>query len=133
MAVLIVEGDLRLGELWKRHLQREGAEVVLTGCAEQACTALSDHPIDVLVVDLDLPEGGALSVADFASYRRPEARVIFVTAQSFFSDGSIFRVSPNAAGLLGADARPEDLAALVEHHSPKPVLARQVSRADEVL
>ena len=39
--------------------------------------------------------GVAMAVADFASYRRPEARVIFVTNTSFFSDGSIFAHSPS--------------------------------------
>ena len=133
MAVLIVEGDQELAGLWKRHLEREGAAVRVTASAEDACTVLTESPIDVLVVDLDLPKVGALTVADFASYRRPDARVIFVTAKTFFSDGSIFRLSPNAAGFLAAGARPEDLAALVAHHTPKETRDRNVTRVNEVL
>lgn len=116
MSVLIVESDPRLAEIWDRHLSREGAIVTVASNADGACKALSALPIDVVVLDLDLQEGSALSVADFAAYRRPAARVIFVTATTFFSDGSIFQVIPNAAGFLRSDARPEDLAALVEHH-----------------
>jgi len=52
--------------------------------------ALCGGIFDVIVLDLALEEGSALAVADFASYRHPDARVIFVTNASFFSDGSIF-------------------------------------------
>ncbi len=117
MTVLIVESDPALAACWESHLGREGHRIRLARGADEACAVISDETIHVLIVDLDLPEGDALAVADYASYRRPEARVIFVTANRFFSDGSIFGLSSNAAGYLGTDTRPEDLAALVEHHS----------------
>ena len=60
-------------------------------------------------------------MADFASYKRPEARVIFVTRSGFFSDGSIFQLAPNTAAYIAAETPPEDLAALVEHHGAPSV------------
>jgi len=114
--VLIVEARPELGRIWQRHLQRQGCEVVLVQGQESACRVLSERGFDVIVLDLILPGGSALAVSDFASYRQPEARVIFVTNSAFFSDGSIFNHAPNARALLSSDGPPDDLAAIVEHY-----------------
>lgn len=79
--------------------------------------ALYSADFEIIVLDLVLEGGSALAVADFASYRRPDARVIFVTNTSFFSDGSIFAHSPNACAYVQSEAPPEDLAAMVEHYA----------------
>lgn len=117
MNVLIVESNPDLGRLWQRHLERQGADVVLAHSQEGAILALYGHDFDILVLDLVLDQGSALAVADFASYRRPEARVIFVTNTSFFSDGSIFAHSANACAYVQSETPPEDLAAMVEHYA----------------
>ena len=117
MRVLIVESTIELALLWQRHLEREGAEVVLAHTADQAVSLLSETAFDVLVLDLILSDGSAMSVADYAQYRRPEASVVFVTDTTFFSDGAIFSLMPNARALVRTAAqRPEDLAAVVEHY-----------------
>jgi hypothetical protein len=56
-------------------------------------------------------------VADYAQYRQPDAALIFVTDTTFFSDGSIFSLIPNARAFLQSGTPPDDLAALVEHCS----------------
>ncbi len=116
MNVLIVEGDSSLSEVWKRHLVRQGADVTLAASQAEAVDQLTHHPVQVIVLSLDLDSGSAFAVADFASYRQPEARVVFVTRSSFFSDGSIFQLIPNTAAFIPAQTPPEDLAAIVEHH-----------------
>lgn len=116
MRVLIVESDPDLGGLWKRHLERQDASVCLVSSQPEAIDALQCDDFDIIVLDLVLHEGSALAVADFASYRRPEARVIFVTNTSFFSDGSIFSHSPNACAFVQSRTPPEDLVAMVEHY-----------------
>ncbi|MBE1285883.1 MAG: response regulator [Rhodobacteraceae bacterium] len=117
MNVLIVESNPDLGGLWKRHLERQGAVVTLVPSQEAAIHALYGDDYDIIVLDLVLESGSALAVADFASYRRPDARVIFVTNTSFFSDGSIFAHSPNACAFVQSGTLPEDLAAMVEHYA----------------
>ena len=119
MNVLIVESCPELGLLWKRHLERQGAEVGLVNSQETAILALYASDFDIIVLDLVIEHGSALAVADFASYRRPEARVIFVTNTSFFSDGSIFAHSPNACAYVQSGTPPEDLAAMVEHYAER--------------
>ncbi len=117
MNVLIVESRPELGKLWQRHLERMGGTVTLVHSQEAAIQALVDGEFQIIVLDLVLEHGSALAVSDFASYRRPEARVIFVTNTSFFSDGSIFAHSPNACAYVQSETPPEDLAAMVEHYA----------------
>lgn len=117
MNVLIVENRRELGLLWARHLERQGALVTIVTSQEAATEALCNGSFDVIVLDLVLEGGSALAISDFASYRRPEARVIFVTNTSFFSDGSIFAHSKNACAYVPMRTPPEDLAAMVEHYA----------------
>lgn len=116
MRVLIVESNAALGTLWQRHLERQGQTVDLVANQAAAIARLQKQALDVLVVNLTLTDGSALAIADFASYRVPRAKVIFVTSSSFFSDGSIFAHVPNACAFLPATVPPEDLAALVAHY-----------------
>ena len=121
MRVLIVESDPNLGFLWSRHIQRLGAEVEHVRSQLAAVNRLRSYAYDVLVLDLGLTVGSAFAVADFASYCRPSCKVIFVTSTSFFSDGSIFTYMANACALVPLATRPEDMAALVEHHARAPI------------
>ena len=116
MRVLVVEADRSLGRLWCKHLQRQGGDTELACDEESAISALRFRTFDVLVLDLMLPNASVLAIADIATYRRPDIAIIVVTANSFFSDGSIFELIPNARGFLHTPVRPDDLAALVEHY-----------------
>ena len=115
MKVLIVEPNPELGGLWSRHLKRMGADVELVHNQVAAIEALRQIEVQVIVLNLMPEEGSAFAIADYASVARPEAKVIFVTNTTFFSDGSIFRHVPNAQAFIGASTPPEDLAAMVEH------------------
>lgn len=116
MLVLIVESDPDLGRVWADHVSRIGGDVTLAASQDEAASAVLEQNFQVVVLDLDLEAGSALAVADLVSYRRPESKILLVTKSSFFSDGSIFQHVPNACGFMGANSRPDDLAALVEHH-----------------
>ncbi|MDR9486310.1 MAG: hypothetical protein RI566_14180 [Sediminimonas sp.] len=115
MRVLIVEPEPELGCLWQRHLERQGAIVTLVPDQDSAIEVLRADDISVIILDLLVAQGSALTVADYANYRRPDARVIFVTNTTFFSDGSIFQHCGNACAFLRTGTPPEDLAAMVEH------------------
>lgn len=120
MRVLIVESHDDLAVLWQRHLERMGMNVARASGQGEAITHLTKHQTDVIILDLVLGEGSALAVADYASYRLPDAQVIFVTNTSFFSDGSIFRHATNACAFVQSATPPEDLAAMIEHYGPAP-------------
>jgi DNA-binding response OmpR family regulator len=116
MQVLIVESDAELGGLWQRHIERPGVEVLRAETQAAAIEFLRAGAVAIVILNLFLRDGSAFAVADFASYRQPEAKVIFVTDTHFFSDGSIFLHMQNAAAFLPVETRPEDLAALVEYY-----------------
>lgn len=118
MKVLIVESENGLANIWQRHLKRMGMHVSRAKGQADAIEHLSTEQTDIIILDLMLDEGSALAVADYASYRLPEARVIFVTNTSFFSDGSIFSFAPNACAFVQSATPPEDIAAIVEHYGP---------------
>lgn len=117
MDVLIVESREDLGIAWKNHIARSGANVRIAASQDEACDAIVECAPEVIILDLVLVNGSALAISDFASYKAPEARVIFVTDTNFFSDGSIFSLAANACAFVQSNTPPEDLAAMVEHYA----------------
>jgi DNA-binding response OmpR family regulator len=117
MNVLIVENDARLGEVWCDHIGRFGVCPSLVTNQSDAVEELREQSFDVLILNLNLHFGSAMAVADYASYRRPDMKVIFVSSDSFFSDGSIFNYMSNACAMVPRAMPPEDLAALVDYHA----------------
>ena len=116
MRVLIVQNNDALGTVWQRHLERMNACVELIKTGSEALIALQDKNYDVIVLDLVLEEGCALTVADFAQFNQPRASVVFVTDTTFFSDGSIFSHSANARAFVETTMCPKDLAKIVHHY-----------------
>ncbi|MDD9921823.1 MAG: response regulator [Boseongicola sp.] len=116
MVVLIVASQKELSRIWARHLERLGHPVTIVHSQQAAVAYLRLRTVDVIVLDLTLDGGSAFAVADYASYRRPDAKVVFVTNTTFFSDGSIFKHIPNAAAIVQEKTPPNDLAAIVEYH-----------------
>lgn len=117
MNVLIVQNEPSLGRLWGDHLQRHSHDVCLAVDQENAIAELSKTYFPIIILDLVLESGSAFAVADYASYRHPDAKVIFVTNSSFFSDGSIFQLCSNACAFLPSATEPDDLTAMVEHYA----------------
>jgi CheY-like chemotaxis protein len=116
MRVLIVQSKAELGALWRRHLERLQATVTVVETGDAALLLLQNENVDVIVLDLVLREGSALTVADFANFNQPRANVVFVTDTTFFSDGSIFSHSANARAFVETKTPPGDLAAIVHHY-----------------
>jgi DNA-binding NtrC family response regulator len=117
--ILIVEPNVDLGRLWKRHLDRQGSRVTLVHAADAALDRLRADRADIIVANLDLPGSGAMAVADYAAYRHPATKVVFVTGSSVFSDGTVFEMSPNACAFLPTSTAPDDLAAVIAHHGDR--------------
>lgn len=116
MRVLIVESNPDLGKVWAGSVQRLGVDVLVATSEADAIEQMQETDVNVIILDLVLDSGSAFAIADFASYRYPEAKVIFVTNTTFFSDGSIFRHIPNACAFVQTETPPDDIAALVEHY-----------------
>ncbi len=125
MKVLIVEHNEDLGRIWARFLERQGLEVELATSQKDAIQRMRFNEYDALVLEIVLPDGGAIAISDYATYRYPKIPIITVTSGSFFSDGSIFELMPNARGIMRTPFRVDDLAALIEHCVPNDEGARR--------
>jgi DNA-binding NtrC family response regulator len=95
---------------------------------DDAILALNQAAPDIIVLDLVLRNGSALAVADYANFRCPGTKVIFVTNTRFFSDGSIFAHVTNACAFVQTATPPDDLAAMVQHYGA-PEEERHAERA----
>ncbi|HYN56411.1 MAG TPA: response regulator transcription factor [Motilibacterales bacterium] len=120
--VLVVEDERDIRELLRRFLERSGCSVLTTGSGTEALHLLATSHIDLVLLDLGLPDVDGTEVLREAS---PTIPVIILTARSDTQD----RIS----GLkLGADDY------VVKPFSPtevvlrvKAVLARTLGRALE--
>ena len=119
MLVLIVEADSELAARWADEIERMGAESLWASGRTAAVHALQQRDVTLIVLNLGLPDDGAFAVADFASYARPDAKVLFVSASDMLTDGSVFRYAANACGFVGAESPPEDIAAMALFHGAK--------------
>ena len=116
MRVLIVQSNSELATVWARHLERLGSYVVNVETGSAALALMQVDCFDVIVLDLVLREGSALTIADFANFNMPRANVVFVTDTTFFSDGSIFSHSANARAFIETTTPPADLAEIVHYY-----------------
>ena len=114
--ILIVASNPDLSGVWARHIERHGESAVVVSSQREAVDYLRDDSADVIVLDVMLKDGSPFAVADFASYRHPDARIVFVTRSTFFADGSLFNHIPNTAAVLQEQTPPNDLAAIVAYH-----------------
>jgi DNA-binding NtrC family response regulator len=118
LRALIVHEDGDLAGLWSRFLQREGLVCRVACSADEAIELLRAEPFDAIILDVEMRDA-AIAVSDFAGYRHPGIPVIAVTARTFFSDGAVFELMPNALNLQPAAPRLPDLAAVVAHYGSR--------------
>ena len=79
VTVLVVEDEVKIRDLIRRYLEREDLAVVTTGSGAEAISILERGGIDLLVLDLNLPDvSGETIAAEFAG-RVP---IVMLTAKS---------------------------------------------------
>jgi len=83
--VLVVEDEVKIRELVRRYLERDGLAVMTTGSGAEALTMLDTQPVDLIVLDLNLPDVSGESVA--AEVRsRSAIPILMLTAKSTEAD-----------------------------------------------
>jgi DNA-binding response OmpR family regulator len=83
--VLVVEDDRELREVVRRYLERAGYAVHTTGSGAEALSLLDTGGIDLVVLDLGLPDVDGLEVLA-AARRGREVPVVVLTARSQVED-----------------------------------------------
>ncbi|MEP7114647.1 MAG: response regulator transcription factor [Ilumatobacteraceae bacterium] len=83
--VLVVEDELKIRELIRRYLEREALSVLTTGSGAEALTMLETQQVDLIVLDLNLPDVSGETVA--AEVRsRSAIPILMLTAKSTEAD-----------------------------------------------
>ena len=86
MRVLIAEDEPRVGDAVARGLRREGMAVDLARDGASALRKALAAPYDVVVLDRDLPELHGDEVCRTLAGRRPETKVLMLTAAGGVDD-----------------------------------------------
>lgn len=81
MRVLIVEDDPETRALVTRALERDGHVSISTGGAAEALAAVADRGVDLVVLDLGLPDGDGESLCRALRREGVGAPVLVLTAQ----------------------------------------------------
>jgi DNA-binding NtrC family response regulator len=104
------------------RLSKQGYRVVQAATAREAeCLLLKSGVAPALIViDLDLPCGVPLVLADLAAWRHPTARLILMSSGSLFADGAMFRHAPTACAMLPAGIALDDLIEVIAFHAGPP-------------
>lgn len=132
ISVAIVEDDMDfLGALSATVTAAPDLRLAATACTRrEGLLLLTQDPVDVLVVDLGLPDGSGIDVIRAASVRWPDCALMVST--NFGDESHVMRsIEAGAAGYLLKHARADSLAdAIRSIHlggSPiSPLIARQM-------
>src|SRR5688572_3072284 len=119
MRVLLVEDDVRVAAAVASGLRKRGYEV---DCAGSIAEALDAAPVDIVLLDLGLPDGDGMDLCRMLRARQPEVGIIAVTARGEERD--------RVTGLLtGADDYVVKPFSMAELHARMAAVLRRASRS----
>ncbi|MBS0379931.1 MAG: two-component system response regulator OmpR [Proteobacteria bacterium] len=121
--ILLVDDDLRLRALLETYLKREGFEVALAGNARQMDTMLREQPVDLMVLDLMLPDRGGLDICRDLRGSGNTLPVVMLTAKGDDID-RILGLEIGADDYLAKPCNPRELVAriraVMRRHQTRP-------------
>ena len=112
--MLVVEDDPTVRLIITEVLDELGYKSLVASDAHDALPHLrSDHPIDLLVTDVGLPQINGRELAEMARSYRPKLKVLFITGytekakirEDFLSPGMDLLTKPFELDALGAKIR----------------------------
>lgn len=77
--ILIVEDDQLTREGLRRALESDGHCVTTSADSQEAGRVLAGGPMDVVLLDINLPDFPGDSLAAFLRLKYPETRIIFIS------------------------------------------------------
>lgn len=79
--LLIVEDEYRLRRMIARALSHlQNVVIHEAGTLSEACRALSTHPLDLIVSDIDLPDGTGIELLQHLRTQQVSTPIVFMTA-----------------------------------------------------
>ena len=135
--ILIVEDDSFLNKMLDYNLTADGYGVTSALNARTAADAIRQREFDLVLLDINLPDGNGFELCKLIKPQHPDTIVIFLTANDQESDqirgyevGAVdYITKPFVIGAL--QRKIKAMFAMLEHHKPakEDVYKRQVQRS----
>ena len=116
--VLLVDDDQQMRSVCCHILLQKGAQVSEAGTLAEAETLLQNHKIDLLLLDLKLPDGGGLTLLQKTKVLCPDTAVVVMTAYATVSS-AIEAMRIGARDYLTKPFALEELASVLESASQR--------------
>lgn len=95
--VLIVDNDPEVQDLFIKILSKGGYSVTATDQSSEVVRILSSEPLDLLVLDLEMPQPNGIDILKALRAGRPGLRILAISG---YLEGAVLKASE----LLGATA-----------------------------
>lgn len=125
--ILVVDDDPRITNLLRRILAHEGYSVATASCGSEALNRTLEHPPDLIVLDVMLPDLDGLEVAQRLRTAGDNVPIMMLTARDAIAD-RVKGLETGADDYLVKPFAPEELVARV-----KALLRRNQEEQFEVL
>lgn len=123
--VLVVDDDGEIRRLLGRYLSDQGFHSVLAASRRECEQKIATTPLDIVVLDVMLPDGSGLDICRDIKERRPDLAVMLLTALKEDVD-RIVGLEIGADDYLGKPFNPRELAARI-----RAVLRRGTALAEK--
>lgn len=110
--LLVVDDDLEIRKLLGRYLSEQGFRVSLASSKRECDECLATHKIDIVILDVLLPDGSGLDICQNLRQQSPETVIILVTALREDID-RIVGLEIGADDYLGKPFNPRELLARI--------------------
>jgi len=125
--ILVVDDERSMREFLEIFFRREGFEVSTAADAQTAILCMENDDIDVVITDMQMPEGSGLDVLHAARDISPDAVVIVITAFAS-TDSAIAAMKEGAYDYITKPFKVDEMRLVVEKALEKKVLARENRR-----
>ncbi len=122
--ILIVDDERSMREFLEIFFRREGFEVVTADNAPSAVLCLENDDIDVVITDMQMPEGSGLDVLHAARDLSPETIVVVITAFAS-TDSAIEAMKEGAYDYITKPFKLDEIRLIVEKALEKKDLSKE--------
>ena len=82
--ILVVEDEENMRLLLEEEFTDEGFEVISTASGKDAIEILKENDIDLVTIDVEMPDMNGLELAGLLRKEYPELKIILITAYSHY-------------------------------------------------
>lgn len=112
--ILIVDDESAIRVLMQLVLQEAGYRIRETGTVADACAYLANESIDLMILDILMPDCNGLELIPDLCRRYPKARIMAMSGGGSFASGSKFLDVAKQVGAHGALQKPFDVGTLLQ-------------------